>query len=213
MGQPKVASLNAVVFDLGGVLIHWDPRLLYHKLLPDEAAVEEFLSTICTPEWNAKQDAGRPFPEGIAELVSRFPDKASLIRAWYDRFVEMVRPMEDSIRVLRELYQQGIPLYALSNWGAETFDIARNGFTFLEWFNGIVISGRVGFAKPDVRIFQFLLQQHGLRASEVLFIDDHVPNVEAAQTLGFDVIHFTAAAKLREGLVERGLLGQDGKRR
>jgi 2-haloacid dehalogenase len=201
-----VAALNAVVFDLGGVLIHWDPRLLYNKLLPDDDAVEEFLSTICTPEWNAKQDAGRPFPEGIAELVSRFPDKAPLIRAWYDRFTEMLQPMEDSIQVLRELYQDGVPIYAVSNWGAETFDMARDGLTFLEWFNGIVISGRVGFAKPDVRIFRFLLEEHGLRASEVVFIDDHVPNIEAAKTLGFDVIHFTAADKLREGLVERGLL-------
>jgi 2-haloacid dehalogenase len=191
---------------LGGVLIHWDPRLLYRRLLPNEEAVGEFLRTICTPEWNAKQDAGRPFRHGIDELVACFPDQASLIEAWYDRFVEMIRPMEDSVQVLRELHQRRVPIYALSNWGAETFDITRDRFPFLKWFNGLVISSHVGFVKPDARIFRALLQEHGLRAQEVVFIDDHLPNIQAAETLGFDVIHFTAAAKLREGLEERGLL-------
>jgi len=206
LGGLAVPSCKAAVFDLGGVLIHWDPRLLYRKLLPNEEAVEEFLRTICTPEWNAKQDAGRPFPQGIAALVSHFPDQASLITAWYDRFAEMIRPMEDSIQVLRELHQRRFPIYALSNWGAETFDVARDRLPFIEWFDGLVVSGRVGFVKPDARIFQFLLQEHGLRAPDVVLIDDHLPNVHAAMTLGFDVIHFTSAAKLREGLEERGLL-------
>ena len=204
-----MASSNTVVFDLGGVLIHWDPRMLYRKLLPDEEAVEEFLRTICTPEWNAKQDAGRPFPQGIAELVSRFPDQVSLITAWYDRFAETIRPMEDSIQILHELRQRNIPLYALSNWGAETFEVARDRFSFLGWFDGLVISSHIGFIKPDVRIFQFLLEEHRLDAPEVVFVDDHLPNIEMAQTLGFQTIHFTGAAELREDLVGRGLL-QEG---
>jgi 2-haloacid dehalogenase len=206
VGGVAVTSYSAAVFDLGGVLIHWDPRLLYRKLLPDEEAVEEFLGTICTPEWNARQDAGRPFRQGIAELVTRFPEHASLIKAWLDRFAEMIRPIEDSVEILRELHRRGVPIYALSNWGAETFDIARDRFGFLQLFNGIVISGRVGVAKPDPRIFRVLLEEHDLSAAEVVFIDDHPPNVETARTLGFDVIHFTTAPELRDGLTQRGLL-------
>lgn len=200
------ATSSAVVFDLGGVLIHWDPRLLYRKLLPGEEAVEEFLSTVCTPEWNARQDAGRPFPEGVAELASRFPRHADLISAWYDRFEEMIRPMEASIEVLRDLHRRGVPLYALSNWGAETFDASRAAFPFLEWFRGIVISGKVGLVKPDERIFRLLLRVHGLRAREAVFIDDHLPNVDAAAQLGFQTIHFTGAAELRAALEGRSLL-------
>ena len=201
-----MTACNAVVFDLGGVLIHWDPRLLYRKLLPSAVAVEEFLNEICTPEWNARQDAGRSFPEGIADLTSKFPEQSSLIAAWYNRFAEMIFPMEDSIEVLRDLHQRRVHLYALSNWGAETFDATRPMYPFLEWFRGHVISGQVGLVKPDPRIFQFLLREHNLRSAEVLFVDDHLPNVEAASGLGFQVIHFTAAAELRESLEEHGLL-------
>jgi 2-haloacid dehalogenase len=201
-----MASCNTVVFDLGGVLIHWDPRMLYRKLLPDEKAVDRFLSRICTPEWNAKQDAGRPFPEGIAELVARFPDHSSLITAWYDRFTETIRPMDASIQILRELRQRSVPLYALSNWGSETFEVARSRYPFLGWFDALVISSHVGFIKPDVRIFQFLLEEHNLDAPDVLFIDDHLPNIETAKMLGFQTIHFTTAPGLREKLVHRGLL-------
>lgn len=201
-----MAACNAVVFDLGGVLIHWDPRLLYRKLLPTAEAVEEFLCAVCTPEWNAQQDAGRPFQEGISDLVSKFPHQATLIAAWHDRFDEMIFPMEDSIEVLRELHQRGVPLYALSNWGAETFDVTRHMFPFLEWFRALVISGQVGLVKPDHRIFHLLLREYDLRASEVVFIDDHLPNVETAARLGFQAIQFTNASELREVLEERGLL-------
>ena len=201
-----MALRKAVVFDLGGVLIHWDPRLLYRKLLPDEESVETFLRTICTPEWNAKQDAGRPFPQGIADLASRFPQQKNLIEAWYERFEEMLLPMEDSIEILTELHQRQVPMYALSNWGAETFTIALECFPFLDWFDGLVISGRVGMAKPDARIFHHLLKEHDLHAPEVAFIDDHLPNVEAAKELGFDVMQFSSAVQLRAGLVQRGFL-------
>jgi len=203
----SVAALHkAVIFDLGGVLIHWDPRLLYRKLLPDEESVENFLRTICTPEWNAKQDAGRPFPQGIADLASRFPQQATLIEAWYDRFEEMLLPMNDSIEILTELRQRKVPIYALSNWGAETFDIALDHFPFLDWFDGLVISGRAGVAKPDARIFHLLLKEHGLHVSEVVFVDDHLPNVETAMRLGIDVIHFSSADQLRDDLKQRGFL-------
>jgi 2-haloacid dehalogenase len=197
---------KAAVFDLGGVLIRWDPRLLYRKLLPTEEAVERFLSSVCTLEWNARQDAGRPIDEGIAELVTRFPDQADLIEAWRERFDEMVHPMEDTIDLLRELHERGVPLYALSNWGAETFEATRNRFPFYEWFRGMVVSGRVGLMKPDPRVFHLLLQEYELNPAEVVFVDDHLPNVDAARRLGLHAILFQSAAELRGQLVSLGLL-------
>jgi 2-haloacid dehalogenase len=201
-----VAACKAAVFDLGGVLIHWDPRLLYRKMLPTEAAVEQFLSTVCTPEWNAQQDAGRPLDEGIAELVARFPNQAVLIEAWRDRFAEMMFPIRHSVELLRELREREVPLYALSNWGAETFAATRSLFPFLEWFRGILVSGNVGLVKPDPEIFGLLVREHRLHPAEVAFIDDHAPNVEAAQQLGFQSVLFSSPADLREELGRLGLL-------
>jgi len=194
------------VFDLGGVLIQWDPRLLYRKMLPTEQAVEHFLSTVCTPEWNAQQDAGRPLDEGIAELVDRFPDQAVLIEAWRDRFAEMMLPMRGSVELLRELREREVPIYALSNWGAETFDATRSLFPFLDWFRGLLISGKVGLVKPDPQIFGLLLREHRLNPAEVAFIDDHPPNVEVAHRIGFQAVLFSSPADLRGELVRLGLL-------
>ena len=201
-----MAPCKAAVFDLGGVLIHWDPRLLYRKMLPTEEAVERFLATVCTPEWNARQDAGRPLDEGIADLVARFPDQASLIEAWRDRLTEMVRPIRGSAEIVRDLREREVPLYVLSNWGTDEFEIIRDGFTFLEGFQGILLSGEVGILKPDPGIFDLLLQRHRLHPAKVAFIDDHIENVEAAQRLGFEAILFTSPADLRGKLGRLGLL-------
>ena len=201
-----MAICNAVVFDLGGVLIHWDPRLLYRKMLPTEAEVEQFLSTVCTLEWDAQQDAGRPLDEGIAELVSRFPDQTLLIEAWRGRFAEMTLPIRGSVEVLRELRERGVTLYALSNWGADEFDAIRDLFPFLDWFSGILISGKVGLVKPDRKFFDLLVREYQLNPAEVAFIDDLTPNVEAARQLGFQSILFSSPAGLREELARIGLL-------
>lgn len=201
-----MAKCKAAVFDLGGVLIHWDPRLLYRKLLPTEAEVEQFLSTVCTPEWNAQQDAGRPLDEGVAELVGRFPDQAVLIEAWRDRLAEMVLPIGDSVELLRELRERDVPLYVLSNWGTDEFEAIRSLFPFLGWFSGILISGSVGLLKPDPQIFALLVRQHRLRPAEVAFIDDHPPNVAAAHQLGFQSVLFSSPADLRGQLGRLGLL-------
>jgi len=201
-----VPVCKAAVFDLGGVLIRWDPRLLYRKMLPTEAAVEEFLSTVCTPDWNARQDAGRPLDEGIAELAARFPDHVALIEAWRDRFAEMVLPIRESIELLRELREREVPLFALSNWGTDSFEATRRIFPFLEWFQGILISGEVGLVKPDPEIFGVLVRQHRLQPEKVAFIDDHPPNVEAARELGFQSVLFSSPADLRLELARLGLL-------
>jgi len=204
-------QVTAVVFDLGGVLIDWDPRYLYRSLFgDDEAAMETFLATVTTQEWNAKQDAGRPWSEAVAELVAKHPDQHELIVAYHERWSETLGDaIEPTVAVLAELRDAGVPVYALSNWSAETFPIARPRYPFLEWFDGIVISGEVGSAKPDAPIFEALLERHGLEPSSVVFIDDAQANVVAAEALGFRAIRFTSATALRRELVNLGLLADE----
>ncbi len=199
--------VKAVVFDLGGVLIDWDPRHLYRKLLADEAAVEEFLATVCTPEWNAELDRGRPFAEGVAELVERHPEHAAAITAYHERWPEMVAgDFPDTVEVLAELRAAGVPLYALTNWSAETFALTRGRFEFLDWFDGLLVSGEERITKPDPAIFQLLLDRFGLDPTATVFVDDSEANVAAARRLGFDAIRFTGHEELRRELVARRLL-------
>ena len=148
-GEERVVAVKAAVFDLGGVLIDWDPRYLYQKLLADEE-VEEFLATVCTPEWNAEQDRGRPFAEGVAELVERHPAHAAAIAAYHERWPEMLGgDIPGAVELLAELRATGLPLYALTNWSAETFVVARERFAFLDWFDGLLVSGeRISQARP-----------------------------------------------------------------
>jgi 2-haloacid dehalogenase len=196
--------VKAVVFDLGGVLIDWDPRYLYRKLLADEAAVEEFLATVCTPAWNAEQDRGRPFAEGIAELVERHPAHAAAIAAYHERWPEMLGgEVPGSVEVLAELRGAGVPLYALTNWSAETFGVARERFGFLEWFEGVLVSGEERLIKPDPRIFRLLLDRFGLDPASTVFVDDSEANVAAARELGLDAVRFTGPGRLRRELAAR----------
>src|SRR5712691_7243123 len=156
MAEPQ---RDSVVFDLGGVLIDWDPRHLYRKLFAaDEAAMEHFLATVCTHEWNRGQDAGRSFAEGARLLKAEHPEKADLIDAYGARFDEMMAgPIAGSLEILAELRDRDTPLYALSNWSAETYPPAFDRFEFLRWFRGILVSGDVKVIKPDPRIFELLL--------------------------------------------------------
>jgi 2-haloacid dehalogenase len=198
---------EAVVFDLGGVLIDWDPRHLYRKLLADEAAVEDFLATVCTPEWNAEQDRGRPFAEAVAELVQRHPAQAAAITAYHERWTEMLAgDIPGAVALLAELRAAGVPLYALSNWSAETFRLTRERFPFLAWFDGLVISGQERMAKPDRRIFELLLDRFGLAPDATLFVDDSAANVAAAREVGMDAVRFRDPGRLRRDLASRGLL-------
>ena len=199
---------SAVVFDLGGVLIDWDPRHLYRKLFPgDEAAMENFLRSVCTQVWNEQQDTGRSFAEGVAELKTRHPEHAGLIEAYDARWDEMLAgPIEESVALLGELRARGTPLYALTNWSAEKFPIARRRFDFIGWFDGIIVSGEVGLKKPDPEIFRLLVETHGLEAAATLFVDDNVENVGVTEALGFRTIRFCSPARLRTDLVELGLL-------
>ena len=196
------------MFDLGGVLLNWNPRHLYRKLFPgDEAAMEAFLANVCTVPWNERQDAGRTFAEAHAELVALHPDKAHLIEAFGTRFDEMIAgPIEGTVEILADLRRRGVPRYALTNWSAETFPPARARYDFLSWFDGIVVSGEERVIKPDPRIFRILLERYAIVPGEAIFIDDNPANAAAAHALGLHGIHFRSPELLRRELQTLGLL-------
>jgi len=198
----------AIIFDFGGLLLDWNPRYLYRKLFPnDEQGMERFLAEIRFDEWNHLQDAGRPFSEAITELCSRHPQYCDLIRAYDERYLESIKgAIPGTVDILRCLCTEDFSLFGFSNWPAEKFFLVRPGYEFLGWFQGIVISGEVGIAKPDPRIFQALLALVGRPSGECLLIDDSPANIDAAQVLGFQTIHFRRPSQLAGELVRRGLL-------
>lgn len=202
------SPVRNVVFDLGGVLIDWNPRHLYRKLFGDDiAAMEDFLATVCTQEWNEQQDAGRTAADAQAELIERFPEHEAHIRAYYDRFDEMMAgSIPGTLDILEALHERQVPLYALTNWSAETFPHALRRFAFFQRFRGIVVSGRIKLKKPDPRIFAHLIATHRLAAGETLFIDDSATNVEGARAAGLQALHFQVPERLAADLRGLGLL-------
>jgi 2-haloacid dehalogenase len=202
-----MAECSNAVFDLGGVLIDWDPRYLYRKLFDgDTEAMEEFLATVCTQFWNEEQDAGRPFGDACALLKLDHPRRAQFIDAWFLRYDEMLAgPINGTVDILAKLNSRGVPLYALSNWSAETFPAALKRFEFLTWFKGIMLSGEVKLLKPDPRIFRLFLETFAIDPASTVYIDDREPNVEAAMACGMRGIVFTDAATLRTQLAGLGL--------
>ena len=198
---------TAVIFDLGGVLIDWDPRYLYRQLFDDPDEMESFLVEVTTAEWNAHQDAGRPWAEAVELLVAEHPQRRELIQAFHRRWPEMLAgEIPGTVDVLADLRAAGVRLIALSNWSAETFPFARERFDFLGWFEEVVISGDVGVNKPDRRIFDHLVERFGIEPAEAVFIDDSSVNVDAAKALGFRAFRFTDAEALRRELTRLGLL-------
>ena len=186
---------TSVVFDLGGVLIDWDPRHVYRDLISDEAEMENFLENVVGPAWNRQQDAGRSIADANAELMAKHPEKRELIEAYYGQFDTMMKgPIEGTVSVLEDLAANGVPVYALSNWSAETFPLAQERFDFLKLFKGIVISGHEGLRKPDSALFDLLCDRFELEPEDTLFIDDARPNVEAAEKLGFYTVLFSGPA-------------------
>lgn len=199
-------AVDAVVFDLGGVLVDWNPRYLYRKIFGTEAEVEEFLERVCTPAWNAEQDRGRPWAEAVRLLQGKFPHYAREIEAYHLRWSEtLAGDLPESVAILSQLRQAPVRLLALTNWSAETFPVARERFAFLRWFEGIVVSGEEEMIKPDAEIFELLCRRYRVRPERAVFIDDSARNVQAAQALGFHGIHFTGTASLREGLRALGM--------
>jgi 2-haloacid dehalogenase len=199
--------IDAVVFDIGGVLLDWDPRYLYRQLFDDEQEMEQFLSEICTLEWHQAHDRGKKFEASCAELASLHPDYAEMIHAWGRRSEEMVAgPIDDSVEILRQLKDAGVPCYALTNMETQTFPLRVKRFPFLSWFDGAVVSGFEGVVKPEPEIFERLLERFNLRAESTLFVDDSQRNVRAARELGIQAVLFESPAAFAELLSEAGLL-------
>jgi 2-haloacid dehalogenase len=201
---------TAVVFDLGGVLIDWNPRHLYRKLFgPDEAAMEAFLGRICSPAWNHRMDEGRPFGEAIAELVVAHPEHEAMIGAYFDRWLEMIGgPIEDTVVLLKALHEARRPLWAITNWSAETFPLVREApeYQFLDLFQEIFVSGALRMAKPRPEIFHHAIAAMKVAPESCLYIDDSPANVAAAASVGMQAHHFTGAPELERVLREGGLL-------
>ena len=199
---------DAIVFDLGGVLVDWNPRYLYRPLFGgDDAAMEDFLARVCPSEWNHQMDAGRPFADAVAERQRLFPEHTRHIGLWHTGWPQMLRgQIPETVELLAALRARGHRLLALTNWSAETFPIARQRFAFLDWFEDIVVSGEVKLAKPDPRIFQLAIQRGRLDPARSLYIDDLDRNVEAAPPLGSAPTASTARSDLRLELQRHGLL-------
>ena len=200
--------MDAVLFDLGGVLIDWDPRYLYRAhFADDEAAMEHFLAHVCAGEWNHEIDAGKRFADAVAERQQLFPDHAELIALWQSGWENMLGDaIAETVAILDELKARGLRLYALTNWSYETFPIARRRFDFLNWFQDIVVSGEVKLAKPDPRIFDLARTRCRLAPGSTVYVDDALRNVDAARALGFHALHFQEPARLRRELAALNLL-------
>lgn len=205
------SGIRAVVFDFGGVLFDWSPLHVYRHLIADDAERLHFLTHICSPEWNIRQDGGRSLADGTALLVQQHPQYESLIRAFYARWKEMLRgPLDEGVALLKELHAKRVPLFGLTNWSAETFPFARDNYDFLNVFQDIVVSGDEKCIKPDARIYEIALARYGrhlpgLKPGELVFIDDVKKNVEAAQALGWHGIHHVDAGQTRAQLKLLGL--------
>ena len=198
--------VEAVAFDLGGVLIDWNATYLYRSLLPDDEAISEFLDEVGFAEWNLALDAGRDWDEAVDWLASHHPEHRDLIEAFRDRWEETLGgPIESTVEVLDELRAGGVRTFALSNWSRRTYDIAAARLPFLEGFEAVVISGDVGTTKPDPRIYRELLARGRLEAEKTVFIDDNEANIDAAVELGFIGLRYLGPEALRRDLAALGL--------
>jgi 2-haloacid dehalogenase len=201
-------SIDTIIFDLGVVLIDWNPRHLYRKILKNEEEITWFLQNICTSEWNDQQDAGRSFEEATEELVKKHPEWEEAIRAWYDRWEETISgPVQDSVDMLQQIKESNkYRLYALTNWSAQTFPWALKTFPFLHWFEGIVVSGEEKTRKPFPEFYKILFDRYHVDPGKALFIDDNEKNVIGANAVGLQTIHFLSSEQLKEELHRRQIL-------
>jgi 2-haloacid dehalogenase len=189
------------VFDVGGVLLDWDPRHLYRKVFADEAAVEDFLARVCPPSWNRLLDAGVPFAEAVAARAAAFPDHEAAIRAYDERWQEMVAgPIPGAVACLRSLKSAGCALYAISNFSAEKFSLEQRRWDFLNLFDGVVLSADIGILKPDAGIYRYFCRTHGLEPGDCLFIDDRIENVAGARACGMAAHHYRSPEELENAL-------------
>jgi 2-haloacid dehalogenase len=196
-----------IVFDLGMVLIQWDPRHVYRKVFADEAKMEWFLANVCNHDWNLAQDGGRSFDDGVIEATARYPEYAVEIAMYRDRWMEMVPgAIDGSVAILEELHAKGVPLYAITNWNSDTFRATHKRFAFLDLFRDIVVSGDEKLIKPDPAIFHLLAKRNTIDLSHSMFIDDSMKNVIGSEAVGMKGHHFTSPESLRGTLQSHGVL-------
>jgi 2-haloacid dehalogenase len=201
-----VQKPTIVVFDVGNVLLRWDPRNLYRKLFDDTAQMEWFLSTVCTNQWNLEQDRGRDWDEAVALLVKDHPDHEKPIRAFHERWDETVAGVfEENVALLDRLRKAGVPNYCITNFSAPKFVLSQKKYPFLAGFDGVIVSGDERLLKPEPEIYNLLLSRYGLEAGDCIFIDDSKANVEGARAVGMHAIHFLETTDLAAELRRHGI--------
>jgi 2-haloacid dehalogenase len=200
-------AIDTIIFDLGGVLIDWNPRYVYRKIFKTEDEVDWFLANVTTPEWNENQDAGYPLHKATEELIAKHPEWEPEIKAYYGRWLEMLgEDIHETVEVLRQLKASGkYKLYALTNWSAETFPHALERFEFFRAFDGIVVSGQEKMRKPSAEFYKILIDRYHLDPAKTIFIDDSLRNVKGAEAVGITGIHFHNPLQLRDELRRKGI--------
>jgi 2-haloacid dehalogenase len=198
-----MTKFDTIIFDLGGVLIDWNPRYLFKQFFVSHEAMEHFLSEVCTTDWNEMQDAGRSFSEATDILTREFPEYKNEIHMYYQRWIEMLGgPIHDTVQILSNLKDtQQYKMYALTNWSDESFPLALEMYEFLDWFDGILVSGAEKMKKPDPQIFELLIDRFGINREAAIFIDDNKKNIDAANNLGIRSLHFNSPAQCRAELL------------
>ena len=201
-------KIESIIFDLGGVLIDWNPDYVYRTIFNDETKMQEFYNEVCTSEWNEEQDAGRGLKEATEELVARFPADEKNIRAFYDRWEEMLKgEIEGTVKVLKKIKDKNsVKLYALTNWSAETFPVALKRFEFLQWFDGRLVSGEEKMRKPFIEIYELLLKRFNINPATAVYIDDNERNLKTPSELGMHAILFKSPSQLEEELKKLSIL-------
>ena len=200
-------KITTIIFDLGGVLIDWNPSYVFDAMFDSEEEKKHFFENICTPDWNEMQDAGRPLQEATDLLVHEHPGWEKYIRAYYGRWEEMLGgPLQETVEIFRSLKEKNqFRFYALTNWSAELFPIALERYDFLSWFDGRLVSGEEKMRKPSPEFYNLLLERFNIKAEEAVFIDDNARNIYAAQAVGLKSIKFEDATQLKEELVAIGV--------
>ena len=201
-----MTEIRHIVFDIGKVLIHYDPDLPFSRIIPDADERADFFARVCTHDWNIEQDRGRSWADAEALLISEFPEKEEHIRAFRKHWAEMVpHAYEDSVSIMTSLIEAGRDVTMLTNFAADTFSEARKMYPFLNLPRGVTVSGEVGLIKPDVAIYERHAGDFDLSPAHSLFIDDSMPNVEGARAAGWQAVHFTGAEKLKADLNALGV--------
>ncbi|ODT06104.1 MAG: 2-haloalkanoic acid dehalogenase [Kaistia sp. SCN 65-12] len=203
-----MSEIRHIVFDIGNVLLRWEPEIPYRRLIPDEAARRRFLTEICTGDWNKEQDRGRSWPDAEAALIARFPGHAPLIRAFRANWHEMIPgSLDETPEILDALVAAGQDVTALTNFASDTFVEAVERFPYLRLFRGITVSGDIGLVKPDPEIYRLHAETFGLTPAATLFFDDTAANVDAARDAGWRAERFVDAATMRADLARHGIGG------